>query len=95
MMKMRMPMGSHMMMGDNMSMGDMSRMLEGKTGDSFDEAFIRMMIPHHEGAIDMAQAALEDAKHEEIKAMAREIISAQQREIDQMNGWLQAWGYND
>ncbi|OGJ56428.1 hypothetical protein A3D88_03550 [Candidatus Peribacteria bacterium RIFCSPHIGHO2_02_FULL_52_16] len=77
-----------------MSMDDMSASLEGKTGDAFDAAFIEGMIPHHEGAIAMAEMALENAKHEEIKAMAREIITAQQREIDRMEQWLQNWGYN-
>lgn len=77
-----------------MSMHDMSTMLEGKTGDAFDAAFLEGMIPHHQGAIDMANAALTNAKHEEIKAMAKAIISAQQKEIDQMEGWQQSWGYN-
>ncbi|HLD71874.1 MAG TPA: DUF305 domain-containing protein [Candidatus Peribacteraceae bacterium] len=88
-----------MMKGDHdameMSMDDMSMALEGKTGDEFDQAFIEGMIPHHQGAIEMAVMALESAKHEEIKAMARAIISAQQQEIDQMEQWLKAWGYND
>ncbi|MEQ1849288.1 MAG: DUF305 domain-containing protein [Candidatus Peribacteraceae bacterium] len=79
----------------SMSMHDMSAMLEGKTGDAFDQAFIEGMIPHHQGAIDMARAALTDAKHQEIKDMARAIIRAQQTEIDQMNGWLKAWGYTE
>lgn len=76
-----------------MSMDDMSAMLEGKTGDAFDAAFIAGMIPHHQGAIDMANAALKDAKHEEIKRMARAIVTAQQKEIDQMKAWQSAWGY--
>jgi uncharacterized protein (DUF305 family) len=68
-------------------------MLQGKTGDVFDEAFIRMMIPHHQGAIDMARLAQKNAKHQEIKDMADDIISAQQSEIDLMKQWLEAWGY--
>lgn len=83
----------HMMGG--MAMDDMSAALEGKTGDAFDEAFLRMMIPHHQGAIDMVKNAQTSAKHQEIKDLAKEIATAQQREIDMMNGWLQAWGYND
>lgn len=81
--------------GDDMTMGDMNAMLDGKSGDAFDKAFIEAMIPHHQGAIDMAEAALERAGHDEIKAMARDIIEAQQREIDMMEGWLSAWGLND
>lgn len=76
----------------DMSMTGMSMMLEGKTGDSFDQAFLEMMIPHHEGAIDMAKLAQKNAGHSEIKKMADDIITAQQKEIDQMNAWLTAWG---
>jgi uncharacterized protein (DUF305 family) len=50
------------------------------------------MIPHHQGAIDMAKY-LVDAQHPELKAMGTEIIIAQQAEIDQMNAWLLQWGY--
>lgn len=86
-----------MMMDDDdamdMSMNDMSAMLEGKTGDDFDKAFLEGMIPHHEGAIEMATAALRDAKHAEIRDMANAIITAQQREIDQMKQWMRSWGY--
>lgn len=71
----------------------MSMMLQGKTGDNFDRAFIQMMIPHHQGAIDMAELALENAKHEEMKQLARDIIEAQQREIDMMKEWQKNWGY--
>lgn len=96
--------GMHMMMDDDdmmdhdamsMSMNDMSGMLEGRTGDAFDEAFIEGMIPHHQGAIDMAKAAQASAKHAEIKAMAEDIITAQQSEIDMMKQWQKDWGYAD
>jgi len=50
------------------------------------------MIPHHQGAIDMAEF-LVDAKHPELRQMGEEIIRAQQAEIDQMNQWLVEWGY--
>jgi uncharacterized protein (DUF305 family) len=53
------------------------------------------MIPHHQGAIDMVKNVETSAKHQEIKDLAKDIATAQQREIDMMNGWLQAWGYND
>ena len=71
----------------------MSMMLRGKTGDAFDRAFIQLMIPHHQDAINMANMALENAKHEEMKNLARDIISTQQREIDMMKQWKQSWGY--
>lgn len=46
-----------------------------------DRAFAEMMIPHHEGAIAMAEAAQRNAEHEEIKTLASAIIAAQAREI--------------
>lgn len=78
-----------------MSMKGMSMMLEGKTGDAFDEAFIEMMIPHHQGAIDMAELAEKNAGHAEIKKMSADILSAQQREIDQMKAWQSSWGFTE
>ncbi len=79
----------------SLSMEDMMDELAGKTGDDFDRAFIEMMIPHHEGAIEMARAAQQSAGHQEIKDMAEDIISAQQSEIDMMRGWQRAWGYTE
>ncbi len=76
-------------------MSKMGMMLEGLEGDEFDEAFIRLMIPHHQGAIDMAEEALKSAKHPEMKQLATDIIEAQQREIDMMKGWLTTWGYEN
>lgn len=78
---------------DDMTMGDMVDMLKGKAGDELDAAFLEGMIPHHQGAVDMAELILENAKHEELRAMARDIIDAQQREIDMMKGWQKEWGY--
>ena len=75
------------------SMQDMVANLKGKTGDEFDKEFIKGMIEHHEGAIEMANEAKVSAKHDEIKKMADEIVSAQSKEIDQMNKWKQEWGY--
>lgn len=78
---------------DDMTMGDMVDMLKGKSGDDLDAAFLEGMIPHHQGAIDMANLILKDAKHEELRQMARDIIEAQQREIDMMEAWQKEWGY--
>ncbi len=80
---------------DSMTMDDMVHGLEGLEGDAFDKAFLEMMIPHHQGAIDMAELVLEHAAHEELKDMARAIISAQQAEIDMMRQWMTDWGYAD
>lgn len=74
--------------------GEMDAMmvaLEGKVGDEFDKVFLSEMIMHHQGAVEMAEAALSSAKHEEIKTMANAIISAQVMEIKQMQDWQKAW----
>jgi uncharacterized protein (DUF305 family) len=59
--------------------------------DPFDEAFIDNMIPHHESAIDMANAALKDSENPEIRQIARAIVDAQEREIELMRGWRNEW----
>lgn len=82
-----------MMGSKSMSMNDMTKMLKGKTGDAFDKEFLSEMIAHHQGAIDMARLAEKKAKHAEIRNMAKNIINAQQGEIDQMKGWAKDWKY--
>jgi uncharacterized protein (DUF305 family) len=87
------------MMGGSgtMSMADMMTSmnvaLKGKTGDTFDQAFLSEMIVHHQGAVEMAQLALTNAKHREIKDLANGIISAQNKEIAEMEAWQKNW-YN-
>ena len=65
--------------------------MEGQMGGDPDIDFIEMMIPHHQGAIDMAKEALQQAKHPEIKQLAQNIINAQRAEIQKMNEWKAAW----
>ena len=86
-------MHEQMMGEDEMTMSGMVNELEGKTGDNFDKAFIEQMIPHHQGAIEMAKQAKTNAFHQEIKDMADDIISAQTKEINQMRQWQSSWGY--
>jgi uncharacterized protein (DUF305 family) len=57
----------------------------------FEQRFMEAMIDHHEGALDMAQAALEQAEHPELRTMAEAVIVAQEAEIEQMRGWLSEW----
>lgn len=59
-----------------------------KTADPFDPAFIKMMIPHHEGAIEMAKVELSKGEDPELKTVAQDIIDAQQRELTAMRKHL-------
>ena len=58
---------------------------------SADARFIEMMIPHHDGAIAMAELALGRARHPEIRALAERIRTSQSRENAQMRRWYQQW----
>ena len=94
------PASSGDMMMDHSAMGmeddnaSMMKALEGKTGDDFDKAFVEQMIMHHTSAIDMSKPAAKNAKHDEVKTLAANIISAQTKEIAQMKQWQKDWGYN-
>ena len=90
---------SHMKSNDaghmGMSMNDMSKDLQNRTGDDFDKNFVAMMIAHHQGAIDMAKLAETRAKHDEVKQLSEDVITAQTKEIQDMKKWQQDWGYNE
>lgn len=63
----------------------------GAADQDFDLRFINAMIPHHEGALVMAQDALSKSKRPEIIKLANEIIASQQVEIAQMQQWRKEW----
>jgi uncharacterized protein (DUF305 family) len=57
-----------------------------ETGNT-DQDFVAMMIPHHQGAIDMARAELATGKDPDLRKLAEDIVKAQEREIQQMRDW--------
>jgi uncharacterized protein (DUF305 family) len=77
----------------------MRGMMEGRDKDDLyedrssfvDSNFIEQMIPHHEGAIEMAELALEKSQRPEILALAKDIIKAQEAEIVDMKEWYKDW----
>lgn len=60
-------------------------------GAAFEQAFMSAMIPHHAAAVAMARMELTHGSHPQLKAMARQIIDSQTREITQMTSWLRSW----
>ena len=65
--------------------------LKALSGKEFNIAFMSQMIAHHQAATDMAQQALQIAKHAETKKEVKKVITEQTKEIKQMNAWLQKW----
>ena len=57
-----------------------------------DVEFVRSMIPHHQGAIDMAEVELKYGKDPQARAFAEAIINAQKAEIEQLHEWLKQHG---
>jgi uncharacterized protein (DUF305 family) len=76
------------MSGHGMMTDDQMTQLEQATGAGFDRMWLQMMIEHHEGAVTMAKAEVEQGSNPEAKALAQQVVDAQVAEITEMQGML-------
>ncbi|NMM38741.1 MAG: DUF305 domain-containing protein [Glaciimonas sp.] len=76
------------LMSDAMAVMDYG-MQHAPMGGTANNDFVLMMIPHHQGAIDMAKALLLYTRDPELQNLAQGIITEQQNEIQLMQAWLQ------
>jgi uncharacterized protein (DUF305 family) len=75
------------------SMGLMHEVLSSlKSTGNNDKDFVRLMLPHHQGAIDMAKTELMHGQDPQMRRLAQEIITDQQSEIKLMQLWLKQHG---
>ncbi|MGF7161941.1 uncharacterized protein (DUF305 family) [Rhodoligotrophos appendicifer] len=74
------------------AMTKMHQDMDIKPSGTVDVDFVRGMIAHHQGAIDMARVELQYGTDPELKALAAAIITAQRAEIDWMKAWLKKNG---
>ena len=70
--------------GGDATAADAAREMVEEDGGYSDRAFIDAMVPHHRGAVEMAEVALENADHEEIRSLAEDIVSTQEAEIEEL-----------
>ena len=64
------------------------RRMDGASSTDIDASFAAMMVPHHQGAVDMARLQLLYGKDPALRRLAQSIIAEQQVEIQQMQAWL-------
>jgi len=70
------------------SMQTMMKNMRVKPTGNPDKDFVLMMMPHHQGAIDMARVELQYSRDPEMRQLATDIIAAQEKEIAEMKAWL-------
>jgi uncharacterized protein (DUF305 family) len=63
-------------------------MMRGLAAEDFDAAFLCSMIPHHQGAVEMARVAIQYGQDPFVTMMAHQFIADQEREIGEMSRWL-------
>jgi len=80
----------HSAMGSDMGMMTDAQMsdLRATSGPAFDRLFLSMMVGHHQGAVTMARTQLDKGKYQPAKQLAQSIITAQEKEIAEMQGLL-------
>ena len=71
------------------------QMMDGMMVEDIDVAFVCGMIPHHQGAINMAKAELEHGDNQWAREMAQKVIGAQEAEIAEMVEWLEGEGASE
>ncbi|MFF0815462.1 DUF305 domain-containing protein [Rhodococcus sp. NPDC003318] len=74
---------------DGMMSSEQMTALENSSGTEFDHAWLEMMIAHHQGAVDSSRQIQAEGVDEQVRALAGQIIAAQQAEIEQMRAMLQ------
>jgi len=74
------------------SMHTMMKDMNVKPTGNPDKDFVLMMMPHHQGAIDMAKVELQYGKDPEMRQLATDIVGAQEKEIVEMKAWLAKHG---
>lgn len=85
-------MGNMPAMNMDMMMQGMVANMKGKTGKDLEKAFLTDMIPHHQGAVEMAKMLVADTTvSAELRAFAQQIITAQEGEIEKMGVWVKSY----